>query len=63
MTSDEKYERRKKIADAIRQGRLMPEVAREFRVSCETVRRACYEHEVPVSALTVQPSNPATTAA
>lgn len=46
MTREELYERRKEMAEQVRRGKSLGEVARDFRVSLQTVSRACMEQGV-----------------
>lgn len=59
MTNDQKFELRKQMAEAVRGGKTLSEVARQFRVSIATVARACMEHDVPTSGITHQRTAPA----
>lgn len=48
MTHEQRRERRKRIADAVRAGKTSDEIARQFGTGRETLRRACEENDVPV---------------
>jgi transposase len=48
MTSDKLYERRQQMAEQVKAGRSLGEVARMFRVSIQTVRNACAEQSVTI---------------
>lgn len=54
MTHLEKFERRKRIADAVRSGKTPGEVARAERVSLNLVREACRENGVSTARQSTQ---------
>ena len=47
MTHEQRTQRRKKIADAVKAGGSLGAVARRFRVTVTTVKNACTENRVP----------------
>jgi transposase len=44
LSHADRYERSIRMANEVRLGKTIPEVARAFRVNIETVRRACKQH-------------------
>lgn len=48
MTQQERADRRKEMADYVREGHTLYETAREFGVTAETVRDACRTHDVDI---------------
>jgi transposase len=48
MTREELADRRKKIADAVREGKHVAEVCKKFGIGLTTVKNACREHGVKV---------------
>ncbi len=48
MSHAERYERGERMAAEVRSGKSIPQVACDFRVGIETVRRACKQHNMRV---------------
>lgn len=52
MTHEERAERRRQIAECVKQGENPSTVASEFGVTIETVKNACYEYTVQFPKIT-----------
>lgn len=48
LSREDRFERRRQIAESLRAGKLPDEVSREFKVSLETVRRSAVENGLKV---------------
>jgi transposase len=48
MTREELADRRKKIADAVREGKQIADICKKFGIGLTTVKNACREHNVEI---------------